>query len=398
MFYLGHCCRGSSHHEKQVRNARTTHNNRRRIFDMQRLRIIQCGTGVAGKQALRAILENRSLHLVGLFVHSAENRGRRATELAGISSTDETPAATDCFAEILALQADAVCYMMLMPDVEQICALLASGKNVVTTAGLMLPAWHSAAVQAQLDAACESGNSSFYVSGINPGWVDEILPLTMSVLCRRIEQIHIREYADCSKYPAPHILNVMGFGRPLADVQNGSLPDLAIMREFFQQSVAALAHGLELKLDEVRESRDFIFSGHAYDIAAGHIPQGTIAGQRWRWVGISGGVERIVQETFWITALDLGPGWPGSGETTNDTQWCVTIEGSPSLRCTFEPRYSFLDRALAAAPDYNPSGLATAMAAVNSLQPVAAARAGTLTSADLPLPRSWQFPFGAHHA
>lgn len=365
---------------------------------MQRLRVIQCGTGVAGKQALRAILDNPALQLTGLFVHSAENRGRNAGELAGMIDADCGVAATDRFDEILALDADAVCYMMLMPDVSQICALLASGKNVVTTAGLMLPAWHSATVQAQLDTACRDGNSSLYVCGINPGWVDEILPLTMSALCRRIEQIHIREYADCSKYPAPHILNVMGFGHSIEDVQNGKLPDLAIMREFFQQSVAALAHGLELKLDEVRESRDFIYSERAYDIAAGHIPQGTIAGQRWRWIGIAGGVERIVQETFWITAFDLGPGWPKSGETANDTQWQVTIEGTPSLRCTFEPRYSFLDHALAGTPDYNPSGLATAMAAVNSLQPVAAARAGTLTSADLPLPRSHQFPFGAHNS
>jgi hypothetical protein len=182
----------------------------------------------------------------------------------------------------------------------------------------------------------------------------------------------------------------MGFGRPLDDIQNGKLPDLAIMREFFQQSIAALAHGLELKLDEIKETRDFIFSRHAYDIKAGHIPKGTIAGQRWRWIGVADGIERIVQETFWITAFDLGDGWPKTGETQNDTQWCVTIEGQPSLRCTFEPRYSFLDRALATTPAYNPSGLATAMAAVNSLIPIAEARPGTLTSVDLPLPRCRQ--------
>jgi hypothetical protein len=377
-------------------NRNQTNNRRRHI--MQKLRVIQCGTGVAGRQALRAILDNPGMQLVGLFVHSDGNKGRRAAQLAGIGDNDCSVAATNHFDEILALDADAVCYMMLMPDVAQICALLASGKNVVTTAGLMLPAWHSRDVQAQLDDACRRGGSSLYVSGINPGWVDEILPLTMSALCRRIEQIHIREFADCSKYPAPHILNVMGFGRPLADIQNGKLPDLAIMREFFQQSVAALAQGLELKLDEVRESRDFIFSGHAYDIAAGHIPAGTIAGQRWRWVGVADGRERIVQETFWITAFDLGPEWPRSGDIDNDTQWRVTIEGQPSLRCTFEPRYSFLDGALAATPDYNPSGLATAMAAVNSLHAVAAARSGTLTSADLPLPRSRQFPIRARNA
>lgn len=358
---------------------------------MRRLRVIQCGTGVAGKQALKAILANAALELAGLYVHSAGNVGRRAVDLAGLSG-DCDVVATDSFERILQIDAEAVCYMMLMPDLDQICALLAAGRNVVTTAGQILPAWHSAAAQARLDTACRAGNTSFYVSGINPGWVDEILPLTMSVLCRRIEQIHIREYADCSKYPAPHILNVMGFGHSADDVQNGKLPDLAIMREFFQQSVAALAHGLELQLDEVRESRDFIYSERAYDIAAGHIPAGTIAGQRWRWVGIANGVERIVQETFWITAFDLGPDWPRSGEIDNDTQWRVTIEGAPSLRCTFEPRYSFLDRALSCTPDYNPSGLATAMAAVNSLLPVAAARTGTLTSADLPLPRSHQFP------
>ena len=94
---------------------------------------------------------------------------------------------------------------------------------------------------------------------------------------------------------------------------------------------------------------------------------------------------RIVQETFWITAFHLGPNWPKAGEMENDTQWQVTIEGSPSLRCTFEPRLSFAEQAAAA--DYNPSGMATAMAAVNSLISVCDAKSGLLTSADLPLPR-----------
>jgi hypothetical protein len=356
----------------------------------RKYRIIQCGTGVAGKQALIAILGNPFLELVGLMVHSTASVGRSAGNLAGLGDAISGVKATDDFDAILKLDADAVCYMMLLPDLDQICALLASGKSVVTTAGQIFPSWHSAAAQQRLDEACRKGKSSFYVTGINPGWVDEILPLTMSVLCRRIRRIHIREYADCSKYPAPHILSVMGFGRPIEDIQNGKLPDLAIMREFFTQSVAALAHGLELKLDSIAESRDFVFSKHAYDIKAGHIPAGTIAGQRWRWVGIANGVERIVQETFWITAFDLGDDWPKSGEQQNDTQWRVTIEGDPSLRCTFEPRYSFLDKALESTPAWNPSGLATAMAAVNSLAPLIEAPPGVLTSVDLPLPHCRQ--------
>lgn len=40
----------------------------------------------------------------------------------------------------------------------------------------------------------------------------------------------------------------MGFGRSAEDIEAGQLPDLAVMREFFTQSLAALAQGLGVKL------------------------------------------------------------------------------------------------------------------------------------------------------
>lgn len=355
----------------------------------QTLRVIQCGTGVAGRQALRAILGHPSMRLAGLLVHSPSRAGQDAAAIAGMEGRSGVRA-TASFEDILRIEADAVCYMMLLPDLERICALLESGKNVITTAGLMFPHWSDAASAARLQRACVRGKASFHVTGINPGWVDEVLPLTMSALCRDIRRIHIREYADCARYPAPHILNVMGFGRSIEEVRSGKLPDLAIMRDFFTQSVAALAEGLRLKLDEITESREFALAPRAYDIAAGHIPAGSIAGQRWRWQGLAGGVPRIVQETWWITAFDLGEDWPRSGALDNDTQWRVTIEGTPSLRCTFEPRFSFLRGATGAAPDFNPSGLATAMAAVNSLHALCAAPPGAHLASELPLPRCRQ--------
>jgi hypothetical protein len=67
-----------------------------------------------------------------------------------------------------------------------------------------------------------------------------------------------------------------------------------------------------------------------------------------------------------------------------DVRWQVTIEGTPSLRCTFEASESF---DTPGAPGNNPSGVATAMAAVNSLHALAAAPPGLLTAADLPQPR-----------
>jgi len=352
-------------------------------------RVIQCGTGMAGGEALRAILDRPDLELAGLMVARAENAGKDAGEAAGRLPTGIS--ATTSIEEIAAIDADIVCYMLVVPNLDDICRLLASGKNVVTTAGLIFPTWRAPDARDRLAAACAAGNSSFYVTGINPGWVDEVLPLVMSSLCRDIERIDIREYADCAKYPSPALtFDVMGFGKTPEEIAAGAAPDMTVMTDFFAQAVAALGHGLGLELDDIAVTREFALASADFTIPVGPVKAGTIAGQRWRWTGSVAGVARIVQETFWVIAFDLGEGWPKSGDVQNDTQWQVTIEGSPSLRVVFEPRVSFRD---ANAEGPNPSGLATAMAAVNILTAVCDAPSGLLTSVDLKLPR-WR---GVHH-
>jgi hypothetical protein len=353
------------------------------------LKVIQCGTGIAGKDALGAILERPDLELAGLLVHSEANAGKDAGSF--VDGPDTGVIATRDIAALVATPADIVLYMLLVPDLDDICAFLASGKNVITTAGYMFPCWNNPAADAKLKAACAAGHSSFFVSGVNPGFVDEILPLTLSMLSRDWDTVTITEYADCSTYPSPPMLfDVMGFARTPEDIAAGRVADMTVMTDFFAASVASLAHGLGLELDEVRQSREFVTAREAFDINAGRIEQGTIAGQRWRWAGVIDGVERIVQQTYWIVAFDLGEGWPASGEMEGDVRWTVTIEGNPALRCVLETRPTFAGGAPMRGA--NTSGTATAMAAVNSLRHVVDAAAGLLTAVDMPQPR-WR---GSH--
>lgn len=345
------------------------------------LRVIHCGTGTAGALALGSIIDDPAMQLVGLLVTDPAKVGRDAGDLAGRQATGVL--ATDDIGGLLQVPADCVCYMLLLPDLEQISGLLRSGKNVVTTAGLMHPHLVGAEVAQRIDDACQAGDSSLYITGVNPGWVDESLPLTMAQLSRRIDSVLIQEYADCGRYPAPHIISVMGFGKTpdqIAQEEENGGDNLAMMRSFFRQSVAALAADLGREVDEVRESREFTLAKNAYDITAGHIAVGTVAGQRWRWSGIIDGEERVVQETYWFTAFDLGPGFPREGELEDDTLWRVTLEGEPSMRCTFEPRVSFSG---SKTEGDNPSALATAMAAVNALPALPGAHRGVVSPADL---------------
>ena len=54
---------------------------------------------------------------------------------------------------------------------------------------------------------------------------------------------------------------------------------------------AALAYGLGVELDEVRQSREFVLTTSPVKLPFGEVAAGTVAGQRWRWAGIKDGVE-----------------------------------------------------------------------------------------------------------
>jgi predicted O-linked N-acetylglucosamine transferase (SPINDLY family) len=74
-----------------------------------------------------------------------------------------------------------------------LCALLASGKNVVTTVGYVHPRSYGEDVHARLRAACTAGHTSLHGTGLNPGFQAEIVPLVLSGWCRRIDRVLVRD-------------------------------------------------------------------------------------------------------------------------------------------------------------------------------------------------------------
>ena len=95
------------------------------------LRIVQWGTGAVGRSVLTAVLDPRSgLELAGVKVYSEDKDGVDAGVLIGRAPVGVTASADT--AAILALDADCVVYTPRLTNVDEVCAILASGKNVVT--------------------------------------------------------------------------------------------------------------------------------------------------------------------------------------------------------------------------------------------------------------------------
>jgi hypothetical protein len=127
------------------------------------LRVIQWATGSVGWHSVAAVHEHPDLELVGALVYSDAKAGRDVGDICGIGPIGVT--ATKDPDEIVALDADCVLYMPQgemnpMGALDDICRLLASGKNVVSTAvtGLVYPRSLGEKVVQRLESACAEGN------------------------------------------------------------------------------------------------------------------------------------------------------------------------------------------------------------------------------------------------
>ena len=337
------------------------------------VRLIQWSTGNVGKAILRTIARRDSLELVGLHVQSADKVGRDAGEIAGGAPMGVT--ANNDIDALLAIDADVVLHTPLPSlvygedpgaDVKNICRLLASGKNVITTVGYMYPKIYGEELVARLESACREGGSSFHSTGLNPGWMGDVLPLTMSTLSSRIDQVYVREITNFEFYPSPEVMfDMMGFGKSEAEFADHIERYSFWLTRLFRENIQLIADGLGVELDEIVDTTEQALAPADLETAAGVVKAGTIAGQHWEWAGVKGGNKLIVHETVWRMHASVAPEWPVGDHS-------VTISGKPRMQINM------------AADWINDGLLATGMNAVNAIPEVVAAPAGIQTVLDLP--------------
>jgi 4-hydroxy-tetrahydrodipicolinate reductase len=340
-------------------------------------RVIQWSTGNVGIFSLRCIIGHPELELAGVWVHSDTKSGRDAGELCGREPVGVQ--ATNDIEALLALDADCVCYsatadMRPFEAVEDMCRILASGKNVVSSSvvGLVHPKSLHPQMTTQLEDACRSGGTSFFTSGIDPGFANDSLPLALSGLCERWEQIRIQEIINYATYDQPRVLfDIMGFGKPLDHTPLLLAPGSLTFA--WGGTVRLLAEGLGVELDEIREVHERRPAKRMIEIGAHKVEPGTMAALRFEVQGIVDGRPAIIVEHVTRLDDDLAPEWPsGNGS------YRVLIRGVPSMRCEFEFEDEHGDHAVGGV-------VLTAGRLVNAIPAVCEAAPGLLSALDLPL-------------
>jgi hypothetical protein len=340
-------------------------------------RVIQWSSGNVGAYALRAIIHHPELELAGLWVHGEKKVGRDAGELCGIGPVGVI--ATNDAEALLASDAECVVYtatadLRLMEAVDDVCRILRAGKNVVSSSvvSLVHPSHLGADVQRKLEDACAEGNASVWFSGIDPGFANDVLPLTLSGLCERWTQIRIREIVNYATYDQPEVvLGTMGFGKPMDDLPILLLPGTLCVA--WGGTIRLLAEGLGLELDEIRQEYECLPAPRDLPTPMGTIDRGTRAALRFEVQGIVKGEPRLVVEHVTRMHDDLAPDWPRS-----EGGYHVIIEGVPRMVVKLDMEDEHGDHAVGGV-------VLTATRIVNAIPAVVAAEPRPLTALDLPL-------------
>ncbi|GAA3195193.1 hypothetical protein [Actinocorallia longicatena] len=352
-------------------------------------RVGQWATGNVGKQALRAIIVHPELELAGLVVSDPAKVGRDAGELAGLDLVTGI-LATDDPAALIALRPDVVSYTAVgtagrnevatgkrpTGALDDLCGLLSAGIDVVSTA--LIPMVHPGSADPEgvrrLEEACAAGGSSCLTTGLDPGLMNDVLPVILSGICLRIDAVKVSEVMCYGLWDKPEaIVGKFGFGKPLDHVPPILQP--GVLTIMWGSIVHLIAEQLGVALDEVTEGYELSPAPETFEIPAGVIAEGTSAAMRFRVCGVRDGREVIVVEHVTRLREDLAPHWPAPpfGETGG---YRVEIAGEPSWR---------MDIANPGVTDPTiPGTLATALRLVNAIPAVAEAGPGLHTPFTLP--------------
>jgi hypothetical protein len=339
---------------------------------MTGLRVVQWATGNIGSRSLRHVIEHPALELAGVYVTAAAKAGRDAGDLCGLPPTGVT--ATCDADEILALGADCVLYMPAACDLDQVCAFLAAGANVVTTRGeFHHPGSMPPADRDRVERACAAGGTSIHSTGSSPGFISEALPLVLASIQRRIDRLAIHEYADVSGRDSPDMLfNLMGFGHPAAEFPPERFGYGAYS---FGPSMRLVADAIGLPLDAVTATGEVGVTPDRLTIAAGTLDAGTVAGLRMTVTGTHRGRPLMTFTASWVCSQVLEPAWELRGAGWNG--WNVQVDGDAPL--DVDIRFKIPEGQMGEmTPGY------TANRAVNAVPYVCAAPAGIRTTVDLP--------------
>ena len=263
---------------------------------MKKIKVIQFGLGPIGIESLKLAAEQSWIAIIGAVDIDPAKVGKTLGELTGVAALESArvfPSLETLFAAVgapevvlhTASSSAAAAFAQMKPALER-------GISVASTCEeLIFPALKTPDITSEFDVLCQRTGARIAGTGVNPGFVMDILPICLTGVSRDVRSIYIERVVNASTRRQP-LQAKIGSGQNPDDFRAKFAAGKA-GHAGFQQSVALLAHAMGWKLDEIRETCEPVVATSRvvtkfFDVAAGKS-----LGIHQKCAGLSGGETKI---------------------------------------------------------------------------------------------------------
>jgi len=320
-----------------------------------------------GSLMARIALEKRDVELVGAVSRRTHLQGTDLADYLG----EEAARGVGIFPDFACAQQQAGAHVaiaaansLLGDEIPVIESAVAAGLNVISIAEEMaFPAASDPAAALHLDEIARDAGVTILGTGINPGFVLDLLIIVLTGVCRRVDSVYAERVNDLSPYGGA-VMTTQGIGLAPEEFDAGLADGSVLGHIGFPQSVAMIADALGWELERVAQKREPIVAVKERRGAHVTVPAGKVAGCRHTATGYVAGAPRIEL----VHPQQIEPG--AEGQPTWDL---IRLRGEPDIEMRVAPEMA--------------GGTGTASIAVNMTPLVHAAPAGLASMKDLPVPR-----------
>lgn len=244
-------------------------------------RVVVFGLGRIGRKVARELATAGKYEVVGALDHSSALVGRRLSELLALDSVLETVVASPSTFDWLGARADAMVYAAaddLRIAEPHILTAVESGAHVVGfTVGLVFAWRRFPDVAERLDAAARAHAVAVFGTGVNPGYVSDVLVLGLASVCRDVTRVELLRVNDLSDQSPPQ-LDARGIGESEDEFRRRLAEGALKVHTGFEESVGLLGRGLGWEVDRVGREVKPILASSSITLADRTIEPGRVAG------------------------------------------------------------------------------------------------------------------------
>jgi hypothetical protein len=325
------------------------------------IRVLHFGIGPIGAAVVRQVASRPGFRIVGAVDIDPAKAGRDLGEVAGAGRPLKIRVSSDPKKALKGAKPDVVVLCTssslkrVMPQMEII--LKAKVPIVSTTEELAYPAGSNVKLARAIDRLARKAKAAVVGTGVNPGFVMDALPITLTGVCERVDAIRIDRIQDARVRRLPFQQKI-GAGLTREEFQK-KVDGGSVRHVGLTESITMIADALGWKLDRITDEIQPKMASEVVRSEFLTVQPGFVCGIIQDGVGYRGGRAVITLH------MEAYLGAPESYDA-------VRIEGSPALTTKIAGGVH--------------GDVATASIVVNSIPKIVAAPPGLHTMRSLPIP------------